>query len=539
MGVRRGTRWKYNISTALTGDIIELIYFQNKVVIFTSTGEVGTVDSVGLITAIWNNTIASLEVGAPIGWTTTATISTTEFRNELVVMNGVDKPILIAADHDVGYLQDVATGSNIFTPIGRYCTTADNYVVIAGIAAAPDDIYISAVGTSGTFPGDPNPNDAISINIAAYTGKTGGEIRGVSSFRNMLVVHFATSSLFVVLGEYDADGNHKPRILDTIAEQGIISHRTQNVLDQDIVFADERAVYRARRNQLGTAIEQRKVSSRIQNDFVAAVPTTQADRWKSFSVHNSLEDRIMYFLFDGSNYTIYTLSFNEELKNRAWSQFTGWQFTSGCSTSKGRVYFGQGQDIFQLGNEVFDDEDFLTDFAEEPQTAWVTATHYYLGDKVQVGVDQYHCLVEHDSGAFPTDLTLGKWEEWIGDPIILDWEMPWTNMGTRMKKKRISYLMIETAGTADFTFEAYIDKIRYNADGGDDPALTLEMVAGDSPGFGGGAQPYGGGRRTSDERLWGFPLEFKTVKFRVTAAVTKKLKFNSMSFAIGGGTYKR
>src|SRR5882672_1558645 len=269
MSFRFGTKLKFDIAASgAGGTILEMVYFRDKLVVFTTTGHVVTVTDTGTITLIWSAAIAAALPGAPGFWSSgLQTISTTEFRNELVVCNGVDKPILLSKTHTVTYLQDLATGSNVNTPIGRYVTTVGNYCIIAGLTASPDDIYISSQGTSGTWVGDPAPNDGLSLNIASYSAKTGGDLRGLSSFRNFLVVHFASTSILVILGEYDV-AVHKPRVVDTLAKQGIISHRMASVLDLDIAFADDNAVYKAKRNIFGEAMETTKLSERIQKDFV-------------------------------------------------------------------------------------------------------------------------------------------------------------------------------------------------------------------------------------------------------------------------------
>lgn len=539
MSFRFGTKLWKDWNGVATGSVVgDPVYFRDKAVVFTTTGQILTITDAGVATLIWSNAIAALLPGAPTGWTATDTISTTEFRNELVVCNGVDKPIIISRTHTVTYLQDLATGSNINTPIGRFVTTVGNYCIIAGITAAPDDLYISAQGTSGTWVGDPAPNDGVSINIAAYSAKTGGDMRGLSSFRNFLVVHFASSSIIVVLGEYNV-AVHVPRVSDTLAKQGIISHRMATVLDQDIAFADDNAVYKAKRNVFGEALETTKMSERVQKDFVADVPDTQADRWKSFTANIQSEGRIVYALFNGTDYNMYVLSFDNELKKRAWSRFEGWAFTGSFTSSRNRVFFCIGTKIFQYGNDVFTGEDYAADFLGEYDSLWLTATGYVVDDRVLEGGIVYRCLVDHVSTIFAVNLASSLWEVYTGENIDVDWEFPWANLKSRMKKKRLSYIMFDTVYNSTFTIQIYTDKIRYDENGDDDPALEMIMTGGDSPGYGGGDQPYGGGRRTSDERMWGFPCEFKVMKLRIIASTKRRLKLSAISLAIAMGNFKR
>jgi hypothetical protein len=541
--VRWGTCFKFNISDVVTGNIIEMVYFRDKLICFTDTGQIATVTDDGVKAVIWNAALAALLPGAPTGWSSGLTlIDTTEFKNELVVCNGVDKPILISKTHTVTYLQDIPTGSNVNTPIGKFCTTVGNYCVIAGVAATPDELYISAAGTSGTWPGDPPPNDALSINIASYTAQQGSDIRGLSSFRNFLIVHFATSSVVMSLGTYESSV-HKPAVLDTIAEHGVISHRMSYSFPTDIVFCDELGVHKARRNAFGNALDSKKLSGNIQPAWVAHASSTDLNKLKSFSIHDPNENRMFHFLrhegVDHSEYHIYAKNFTDEFKRIAWSELSGWDWTCGTSSAKGRVFFALGSKIYQYGNDVFPDEDFTADYVNDYDSTWATATAYVVGDRVLQDNVVYIALLDHTSGVFEDDLTAELWQVYEGEAIEFDWEMPWTDANTRMKKKRMSFIGIDTVGTASFTISMYVDNFRVDEDGNDDPALTLEFVAGSSLGYGGGDQPYGGGRRAADERLWGFPLEFKIMRMRVHGSTKRRLQIVAITILYVRGTYKR
>jgi hypothetical protein len=540
LSVRWGTRFKWDVTGVVAGNIIEQVYFRDKIVCFMDSGEICTVAADGTITAIWNDTIAYELPGNPDGWSADLTvIDTTEFKNELVVCNGDDKPILISKTHTVTYLQDIPTGSNVFTPIGKFCTTVGNFCVVAGIDASPDELYISSAGTSGTWPGDDAPNDATSINISAYSADTGGDLRGLSSFRNLLLVHFATSTVVLVLGEY-TETTHVPRVLDTISKQGIVSHRMSVAFNEEVITADEKGVFKSIRNVFGTGLESEKFSGRVQPDYIAKIPSTAAGRLASFTIQNDNENRLFFFLKQTSGYEIYTLSYDDGFKRRAWGTYSGWDWTCGCSTVKGRVFFASGSKIYQLGNGIFADEDYTGELMFDDSAPWDIATSYVVGDKVTKDEENYICLEDHTSGVFADDLDLNYWEVYEGEPIEFDWELPWTDTNTRMKKKKLSYIGIDTSGEASFNVQAYVDNFRYDEDGLDDPAIEINFVAGSSQGYGGGNNPYfGGGRRAADERLWGFPCEFKILKLRVKGSTTRRLKMIALTLLYVRGTYKR
>lgn len=540
LSARFGTVERANATGVISGDIIEEVYFRDRIVIFTTLGEVATYDfTTGLVELIWNNDISYGLPGNPSAWTISEYIDTTEFKNELVCCNGVDKPILIDKNFHVTYLQDLAIGSNIFTPIARFVTTVGNYCVMAGIPASPDELYISSSGTSGTWPGDAPPNDAVSINIASYNAATGGDLRSIASFRNYLVVYFATSSLLIALGEYDG-AVHKPRVEDTIGDQGIISHRMSTTIAQDFVFADEQGTHKASKNVFGATLDTAKLSNRIVPDFVKYAPTTLANRLKSFLVHNKLEKRLMFFFYQGDGYKIFVLSFDDGLKRFAWSTYSGFGWTCGCATNKGRVFFASGKKIYQLGNDVFAGEDYAGDMIGDGWVTWTSATDFVVDNIVKVDDVFYRCRADHNSSVFNTDLEADLWEVDRGAEIDTDWEMPWTDTASRMKKKRLSYIHFDTEGSARFTVEAYIDNFRYTPEGADDPIISLEFTAGDSRGYGGASgQGYGAGRLTLNEQLWGFPCEFKLLKLRVKASTNRRLKMVSVTLLMSRGSYQR
>lgn len=541
MALRFGTKFKWNVSPTVTGDIIEVYYFNDKLLCFTANGQIASITDSGTVTAIWNTTIANALPGTPAGWSTgLKSIDFTEFRNELVVCNGVDKPLLITNAHVVKYLQDIPTGSNINTPTGYYCTTVANYCVIAGISSKPNDIYISSTGTSGTWPGDTAPNDAISINVGAYSAVTGGVIRGLSSFRNFLLVHYAETTLIIQLGIFDDAGKHKPVISDTIPQYGVTSHRTIITMQTDVVFSDQKGVHSAKRNIFGGAFETDDYTQRILKGYVADAPYPEADRLKCFAVFNQLEKRIPFHLYkEDDTRKVYALSFSDNLKKRNWSIYEDMPWSAGCVSSKGRIFYSLGSKIFQYGNSAFTDEDYHADKIDEYDSTWAALTAYVTGHRVLQGGVVYIATSNHTSTATFADDLLTSWEEYEGEEISFDWQFPWTDFGQRMKKKKLCYVGNDSLGTATFNIDVFVDGIYKDADDNYNPALSMSFVGGSSGGYGNLDQPYGGGRRSGDERLWQYPVEFKRIKFRIHGSTREELKFSILSLLYILGTYKR
>src|SRR6516162_837251 len=178
--VRFGSTWNCDISSVNNSPIVDGYYFNGKNVICCQNGWVLTVGLDGTtITPIWNPSIAGALPGHPGGWGTSVLhVAFVPFKDTLVIHNGTDKPITISSGFVTTYLQDIASGSNVNVPIGRYGCVAANYHCVSGITGSPTEIIISSKGTSGVFPGDPIPNDSISIDVGAYAPEGAASIRG-------------------------------------------------------------------------------------------------------------------------------------------------------------------------------------------------------------------------------------------------------------------------------------------------------------------------------------------------------------------------
>lgn len=476
---RFGFEEKANLPT----NPVEITYYQNFILAFLDDGTIYKIDSSFTQTAIWNTTIAAALPGAPTAWSATNHVDFTEFDGELVVCNGVDKPILISTSLSVTYLQDLATGSNINTPIGKHVTTVDNYVVFANTS---DDktIHIASKGTSGTYVGDPAPNDGISLNLGKYVGSGNTEIVGVSNFNNKLIVFFDLVFLVVQLGIYDGSV-HVPDVVDVVQRAGMISHQSSYVADTDIVFMSRSGVYTARQATFSEQFEITPRSDNVSRDLLANLAELKDEGEGSFMVVDELEQVMFFFVKDTSNVRHgYMMRYSADLKKISWSEVAGWDFSCGCSTLEKRVFFCEGTKLYQYGNDIFADE------------------NYYDDD---------------------------------GTNIEVDFELPWLDMGSRAQKKRIGRILADTEGTAEVTIQIFRDKIYKDSLGNYDPAVEMDIKCGSSGGYGNPSTGYGGGRRADDERHWGLPLECNLMKFRVFGSINAKMLWTSVTFFVAKG----
>lgn len=550
VGVRPGTEFFANVAGVVTGSILNMIYFADHIIVVTTSGQIAAVDDAGVATAIWNTAIAAALVGAPPAWGITTYVSFVPFKRELIIHNGVNSPITISLSLAVTYLQDLASGSNINVPIGFYGCTVSNYHVVAGITKAPASsgvdavglpqptvIYITSIGTGGTFPGDPAPNDALAIDIGAYASLGAVEIRGVAGYRNQLMVFFRESTLVITLGNYQS-GVHVPLYNDTLTKFGLLNQRCILYLDNDILFGAIHGLASAKRNIFAGLIESKTLSEIIKpayNEASRTLTDTQ-EKLNAFTVRDTAGNTIYHFM--GSACIAYT--FNETLRVRGWAGVSGWNWTSGCESKQGRVFFSLNSKIYRLGNTTFPGEEQHADFMNERDSVWslglaVTAGQEVFDPATDTTWTALVNLTTPGSGTMKQfiDAAPDNWDQYLGVPIDIDWELPWTDLRDPERVKTIRTLKIATKGAARFTFSLYVDGL-YKDELGNvihDPALSIELVGSEQQGFGGSPdQYYGGGRMSQDPRLYKFPVRFKRMKCRITGSLTKKLSISWIAF---------
>ena len=495
MEVRFGTK---EFATC-SANIINQIYFEQHIIAVLSSGEIQKIDDSGTVTTIWNSTIATALPGSPSAWSSgLVQADFSEFRGDLVIVNGVDKPLLLDNALSISYLQDLATGSNVHTPISNFVTTVSNYVVMAGIAAAKTTVYISSTGTSGTWPGDTAPNDGISFDVGAYTGKSSSEIHAIATFKTFLVVYFNDFAVLLALGNFNSGGAHVPEVVDTYTDLGTINHKTTLATDTDLVFPANGGIYSAEKNVFGGTLSTANLSDALGTDYPKITGLVAKNNLDCHVINDPLSHTVFFF-FHKADTTISVLAmrYKEDFSKQAWAYVEGWSFTSSCVSEKKRIFFGEGTKIYQYGNNVFSGENYAAD--------------YIVGSAE--GID-----------------------------IAFDWEFPWLDAGNRIKTKTLKKLTFDTTGTSDFLLQCFVNKYYKDNEEAYDPAASMEFVAGDAGGYGNneegyGGDGFGGGRRANDERFFGFPIKFKILKLRISGATKRPLRMVSLSLIYLKGNY--
>ncbi len=500
----------------LDEDVINMIYFQDRLMIVTETGAVLEMDSNGVTNIVFNGNIAAKFVGSPSAWSATSFVSFAVFGGKLIICNGVDKPLLAdfavtAPTQPVQYLVDIPSGSNINVPIARYVLAMDHYVLMTGDPTNVGLVHISNFDTSGTWLGDADPNDATTVALDKVVTSSNFTIRGLSRHRDRVAVTFDDNivlgqlNLYGAVGAPDA-GDHIPDFSDVIEQHGSISHRALQSLGNDLLMCDLIGVPSLARALFTGTIRPDRVSElidpEIQSLLIALSVGSTEDR--VFALYNQREGQYMLFIpnADTIGGTTETLCFVytaiSSIKLKAWSLFKGWNFSCGARSALNRMFFGTGKKIYVYGSR---DDAFYGDFIDDPDIA------------------------------IPAD----------GDPVSFVWELPWADFDKRMNAKKSRYIGFDTTGTAQFTAKIFVDNIYEDKQNPDTllPTLEMQFMGGDSLGFGGGDQPYGGGRRTSDERMWTWPTKFKIAKLRFEGTTIEPLAFVAITLAYQEGSVRR
>jgi hypothetical protein len=451
--------------------IINFEYFVDSLVVVCSAGEIYRVRGDGTVTVL-----------STILWGPTDFVSFALFNGHLIMCNGIDKPLDLDGSFVLELLQDAATLTNINVPICKYVVAINRYLVMAGDPLEPDKLHISAKDAAGTWFGDPPPNNATRVEVGSVIGAT--TIRGLLPFRGKLIVMFAEGLVFGTIGTEDADANHTPSFDDGVLGYGSFSHRAGITYGDDALFMDLEGVPSIRRTVLSTSFKPERVSTLIDPEIKLALGDlslgTLEDR--VFSVHNKSDAQ--FFLFVPNSNELGTTTetrvfvYNRLADNaEAWNEFTGWNFTCGARSLHGNVFFGDSDGKIWL----------------------------YTGERDYV------------------DLSVTPIDEGVG--INFDWELPWLDFGSRGNSKTTKYISFDTRGASEFICRMYVDNLLVGENDVDTPALSMQFSGGEQGAFGNEAQPYGGGRRTSNKKLFSWPCKFQLAKLRFSGTAEEGLEF--------------
>jgi hypothetical protein len=528
-------------------EIINCEYFSNHIIAVGRNGKLVAIDGNGRVILIWHDERANALKGSPDGWSTTTFASFATFNGELIVCNGVNKPLIISPDLTCQYLKDLADDTNTNTPIARFVLTHGRYLVMAGslTPGEEDYLFISNTDTSGTWLGDSGPNDSVILSLGSRVPAGSHAIKGLGRFRDNIMVMFNDAVLPGTLGVF-VDDVHVPTFVDAFENVGSVSHRIIQAVGEDMFFGDVNGISSIRRALFTGSVQSQRDSQLIDPAYqkelggLNSIVTLEDEVW---SLWDSANYNYMVFVPDATEksrvteYRCFVYKKNEKLKISAWHDWRGWKFRSGCRSSLKSIFLTEGTQVFRLGEQNYPAE---KDF-EGVEEMWGDDTSF-----------------EDYTGWFDAIADVKD----SGIPIKFAWELPWSDHNSRFNTKNSRYLNFDTQGDNRFLCEMFTDNIYYDkTDFGEDwvedalkfddktgwdvdvldPTLSMEFEGGDGPGFGLDefGEDFGGGRPTHLEKLYAWTAKYKLQKVRISGDKVKPLKFISITLGYLQGSPRR
>ncbi|HEY4385026.1 MAG TPA: hypothetical protein VGN34_11195, partial [Ktedonobacteraceae bacterium] len=371
LAIRPGTALLSDHITDTT-NIVNCYYFNDFVITVHTSGRVWKVAGDGTATEM-------LIGGTTVPWTSgSVEVNFTIFNSDLIIVNGRDKPLIIYGKASnplymqIHLLIDEGTGSNVNTPVGKYVCAHAQYTCIAGFASAPSTIAISAKGTSGTYTGDPPPNDAVTIDLGPRVSLGSSVITGMVAYRDKLMVSFERGMLPVNLGVYTGSpAVHTPTDDGFIEEFGCLTHRSLVSVGDDTFYCDNIGVNSISRVNIFNTLRPVRASHLVDPLITALIqPLSHAQISQYvFAVYDLRNFRYMLFvpMFAGDGVTlletiVFSYSNLPALKIQAWARLRGWKWQASCRTALQNIVFAQGHKLYTYS---FDDDVNSMDFVND------------------------------------------------------------------------------------------------------------------------------------------------------------------------------
>lgn len=545
--VRQGTALFADIASKSAWPIRNIKFFYQYIIVVNTRGEIFSVDIGGNVTAIWNPIIAAAKrVGLTI-WSAAAFVAFLEFNGELLIMNGVDKPLHVTISLLVDYLADLGSGSNINVPIGSICAAFANHVCIANGSI----MNVSERNAGGTYTGDAGVQFTNIFDFKPYVPSGDNEILGLYPFKNFLLVSFREYVIPVIFVE---DATATPKLNMTVQgssvlkNYGAISPRVGQDIGEVELLADIVGVAALSLNYYTLILAPDRPSRYIDPILQPAINKLDSItlRNNAFSIYDRKLSTYTLFLPDANELsqqmvTGYLFRTIDKLNIKAWSVIKGWNWGSSTRSTSGNVYHSRHGDtkVFIQGDSKTNP--LYADFMGEQDT-WDDGTTW-----------------QDNTGWGP----VANFAE-SGMPIDSSWEIPWTDLKHRSLAKTLRYIVMDTEGDQEFNCKVFVDDYYLGPQTGetwtdlttfDDgtgwtpyaappftPALTMDFIARDAGGFGiqpFGNSPFGGGNNTALRTLTLMPTKFDTLKLRFDARTKGQLKYVSLSLLYQQGTVRR
>jgi hypothetical protein len=545
--VRQGCRLFADISSESDHNILNYTYFAGYLIVMDENMDMYAVDSSANVTPIWNLAIATA-AGKSV-WVSGMSVVFDEIKGNLIVSDGVNKPLNITSALTVDYLADLATGSNINVPVSKITAKFMKHFVYA----VDSVINVSERDAAGTWFGDVGAVFVGEFDLASYCTTGDPDVIAMVPFKQYLMVYFKECVVPVQFTEVAATASDPARLditvnpEDIIANYGTVSPKSIQDIGDQVLALDIVGVSNISISKFTRALAPDRPSRLIDRLIQQAVGELNNH---TLDVHTfALYDRrlAMYMLFlpnDDHGLHTHTHGFGyryiDSLKISAWSTYEGWNWACGTRSSEGRIFLSKydSTQIFVLGDSIVDP--IYADYVGDQET-FTDGTTY---------TDQ--------TGNGPVASLVGS-----GVPIKFAWELPRTDLKMRGVTKTLRYVTLDVEGDQTFTMQVFVDNFYAEQNSGetwsddtlftDDtgfiadeptrtPALTSERIGRDAHGYGlqlYGNSPYGGGNNTGVELNTFMPTKFKTVKLRFEGETMGPLKFVAITMHYQTGNVYR
>lgn len=520
--VRQGTRQFADVQPVSVSNILEVQYFASRIIVINERMQIMAVSGNGTVTMIWDEIIAATK-GKTI-WFPSTYVKFDEFKGNLIVSDGVNKPLNITSTLDVDYLADLATGSNINVPVSAITGKFNKHFIYA----IGSQIFVSERDAAGTWFGDVGAVYVGVFDLGAYVTSGDTTIIAMQAFKGFLAVYFREC---IVPVQFNEVTDATPPRLDisvapdsVIASYGTTSPKTLQDIGNMALAMDIVGLSNVTLTNFTKILAPDRPSRLVDKLIQRAIGrlNTETLRKNVFSVYDRRLAMYMMFLpNDNAGLESYTNGFGyryiEALKINAWCTYSGWNWKTGTRSSEGRIFLvlRNSMKIWVLGDEVIDP--IYTDF-ESPTAAG------------------------------------------SGTPISFTWELPNTDLKQRGITKTLKYITLDVEGTQQFDCLVFADNhYAENATTGEPwsdgtlftdgygfsittdavltPALRLTFVGKDNVGWSQG--DYSLGVNTGIENNTYMPVKFKTMKLRFEGEVSGPLKFVAITLYYQDGKITR
>lgn len=546
--VRQGTELFADISEVSSYNIENIWFFFRYLISVNTRGEIFATTGAGVTTAIWTPAIAAAKRPGLTIWPTAGFVTFAEFGGELIIANGIDKPLHVTTLLNVDYLADLGSGSNINVPVGNVMAAYANHLFIVSDSYM---LNISERNAAGTWLGDFGAIYVNQFDLRPYVSVGDTEVIGMFVFKGFLLINFREVIVPITITE-DATATPKLNIAvsgdSVINNYGAISSRVGQDVGDLSLTCDIAGVSAMNLNNFTRILAPDRPSRLIDPQLQKDINELDSESLKegAFSLFDRKLSSYMLFL-PNDTHTLQTTNnayfyrYVDRMDIKAWSKLKGWNWSAAARSAEGRVFFAlfQSTKIFLLGDSKINPlyRDFMGD-----QETFSDGTYFTDG-----------------TGFGPVSNF-----ETSGLPIEFVWELPWSDLKHRGLAKTLRYVIFDTEGDQEFLMRVFIDDMYTGAQVGEPfsdgtlftdgtgwipyvtlpftPALELDFIAKDAGAYGiqaYGNSPYGGGNNTAVRKLTLSPTKFNTVKLRMSGRARGPLKFVAITLLFQQGTIRR